>query len=360
MPRGPTVAGQRRIRTGFPHVGACAAADELTTDAETSSKRPTPVIWRSVSQPPGGPPPEGPEPRDDVPYGPPPGSQYGPPYGPPPQGGWPQPPGGAPPYGQAPPYGPQYGPPPGPPYGPSPYGAPPYGPPPARRGRRGLVVGLIAGFVVLLVCVTVTVFLLRRDDGRAEPVALPAGVTVTTADDGTVTMVKSGAASKVVDVYEDFQCPVCKEFHRVNDATLKNLAGEGRAKVVYHPIVLFSEEPLAGNSTRAATAARCVTDGDRWLAFQDQLFAHQPAEGSTGFAVADLVSYGTAAGVTGSDFASCVRTQRYAAQVRQVSQVALTRGGIVGTPTVKVNGVALSTDETMTAEGLRKAVVGAG
>ncbi|MFB9835306.1 DsbA family protein [Actinoallomurus acaciae] len=278
-----------------------------------------------MSQPPGGPPPEGPEPRDDMPYGP--------------------------------PYGPPYGSPPGPPYGPSPYG---YGPPPARRGRRGLVVGLIAGFVVLLVCVTVTVFLLRRDDGGGKPVALPPGVTVTTAGDGTVTMVKSGAGGKVVDVYEDFQCPACKEFHRVNDATLKNLAGEGRAKVVYHPIVLFSGEPLAGNSTRAATAARCVTDGDRWLAFQDQLFAHQPAEGSTGFAVADLVSYGTAAGVTGSDFASCVRTQRYAAQVRQVSQAALTRGGIVGTPTVKVNGVALSTDETMSAEGLRKAVVGAG
>jgi hypothetical protein len=42
--RGPTVAGQRRIRTGFPHVGACAAADELTTFAETSSKRLKPVI----------------------------------------------------------------------------------------------------------------------------------------------------------------------------------------------------------------------------------------------------------------------------------------------------------------------------
>src|SRR3569833_4641539 len=58
----PTVAGQRRIRTGFPHVGAWAAADELTTDAETSSKRPTPVIWQIVSHPPGGPPSGGPAP----------------------------------------------------------------------------------------------------------------------------------------------------------------------------------------------------------------------------------------------------------------------------------------------------------
>jgi protein-disulfide isomerase len=162
-----------------------------------------------------------------------------------------------------------------------------------------------------------------------------------------------------VDVYEDFQCPVCKEFHRINDATLKNLAGEGRAKVVYHPIVIFSSEPLSGNSTRAAAAAHCVTDGDRWLAYQDQLFLHQPEEGSQGFSVADLLSFGKTAGETGSGFASCVRTLRYAAEVRRTSQAAIS-GGISGTPTVKVNGEALATDETMTAEGLRNAVVAAG
>jgi protein-disulfide isomerase len=209
--------------------------------------------------------------------------------------------------------------------------------------------------------VTVTAILLTRDDGSAgRPAALPAGVTVTMAADGAVTMVKPGAGTTVVDVYEDFQCPACKEFHRINDVTLKDLAREGRAKVVYHPIVLFSEEPLAGNSTRAAAAARCVTDAEHWPAYQDQLFAHQPDEGSTGFGVADLVSYGTAAGVTGSDFASCVRTQRYAARVRQESRTTLARAHVLGTPTVKVNDVALSMDETMTAEGLRGAVVAAG
>jgi hypothetical protein len=50
VPVRPTVAGQRRISTGFPHVGACAAADEWTTEAETSSKRFTPVTWPIVSE----------------------------------------------------------------------------------------------------------------------------------------------------------------------------------------------------------------------------------------------------------------------------------------------------------------------
>jgi protein-disulfide isomerase len=297
-----------------------------------------------VSQPPSD------GPRDDRPYGPPPGGTWPPPppsYGPPPPGAVPP---GPPPPGAAPPYG----------YGPPPYGAPPpYGPPPPGRGRRGLAVALVAVVVVAAVCVTVTVLLLRRDSREAAPVALPAGVTVTVNPDGTATMVKSGGGRTVVDVYEDFQCPICKEFHRVNDATLKSLAAEGRARVVYHPMVIFSTEPLAANSTRAAAAARCVTEGNRWQAYQDQLFAHQPPEGDQGFSVTDLVSYGAAAGVTGAGFASCVRTQRYAAQVRQTSQAAIA-GGISGTPTVKVNGRALATNETLTAEGLRNAVVAAG
>jgi protein-disulfide isomerase len=219
-------------------------------------------------------------------------------------------------------------------------------------------VGLVAGFAVLVAVTAVTAVLVARDDRRGTPVALPSGVGARAATDGTVTMATSGVTTPLVEVYEDFQCPICKEFHRVNDATLKTLAGEGKAKVVYHPIVIFSGEPLASNSTRASAAAHCVTDGAEWLSFQDQLFLHQPPEGSAGFSADDLVTYGATAGVSASGFAACVRTQRYAAQVRQASAQAIA-GGILGTPTVKVNGTALPTNETLTAEGLRNAVIAA-
>jgi protein-disulfide isomerase len=306
--------------------------------------------------PPGGPGPASPFPGGPWPGGP--GPQA--PGGPAPQ--WahapdPQPYGAQPPYGAPQPYGP-------PPYGgfaggPPPAGPwPPYAQPP--RKRSGLVVGLIAGGLVLVICVVVTAFLVIRDDRRgSRPVPLPGGVTATVAGDGTVTMVRPGVARPVVDVYEDFQCPVCKEFHRVNDVTLKQLAGEGRAKVVYRPIVIFQTEPLAGNSLRASAAAHCVTDGARWLSFQDQLFAHQPPEGSPGFGAADLVSYGAAAGIDDAAFVSCVRSQRYAADVRRASRTAIA-GGVNGTPTVKVNGTAIDSNETLSAQGLRSAVEAAG
>jgi hypothetical protein len=73
----------------------------------------------------------------------------------------------------------------------------------------------------------------------------------------------------------------------------------------------------------------------RGTRYQDLLFAHQPAEGSPGFTTADLVSYGSAAGITGQEAIA---------------------GGLAGTPTVKVDGTALGINETLSPTGLRTAV----
>ncbi|MCO6005662.1 DsbA family protein [Actinoallomurus purpureus] len=303
---------------------------------------------RDPWQPPEGTPPHGaPQPA------PPP---YTPPPGPPPGPGMP---------------GPQYGPGmPGAPYGPgapyrpgAPYAPGPYGPPPGGRGgRTGLVVGLVAGGLVLVVGVAVTAFLLLRDGGGkvAGPSALPGGVLVSL-DGGasTATVAARGVSRPVVDVYEDFQCPPCKTFHDTDDGTLRTLAAERKAVIVYHPMVIFSTEPMAGSSTRAAAAIRCATDGLHWLAYQDQLFAHQGPETSTGFTVTDLAAYGSAAGITSTGFASCVRDQEHAAEAQAASRTAVQKG-VSSTPTVLVNGTKLSSSETLTPDGLRRAVEAAG
>ena len=54
-----------------------------------------------------------------------------------------------------------------------------------------------------------------------------------------------------------------------------------------------------------------------------------------------------------------MREQKCTVQVRQASRAAI-GGGVNGTQTVKVNGTALSTNETLSAEGLRNAVVAVG
>ncbi|SNS16251.1 Protein-disulfide isomerase [Actinomadura meyerae] len=288
----------------------------------------------------------------------------------PPNNPWPHQPGQPGPGGR-PPYGPPPGPPPGPPQGPfpGPSQGPFPGPPPPGRKGGGLVFALVGGgLVVVLAIVAVVVFALQRDSGGdggdgGGDVQLRAGEIAGGAEalplaDGSLAMSRPGVTAPVVDIYEDFACPPCGAFDSKHDPMLKQLVVEGRAKVVFHPMVVFGEstQPAHDNSLRAASALRCVGDGAHWLSYQDALYANQPkSESSTGYTTDQLLSLAEPLGLTGDDFTSCVKSRRYASSVKTVSQGYIS-SGIQGTPTVRVNGRKLDTADVESPEALRRAI----
>ncbi|MFI0482255.1 DsbA family protein [Actinomadura sp. 9N215] len=301
----------------------------------------------------------------------------------PPNAPWPGQPGqpGPPGQGAQPPHAvqPPYGPPPVPPSGPPPGGpgwqpgppGPLGPPPPGRKSGGGLAVVLIGGGLVLVLAVVAVVLLiLQRDDGgsggggggggdvQLKAGQIAGGAEATPLADGSLAMARPGVTTPVVDVYEDFACPHCGTFDRMHDPMLKQLAVSGRAKVVFHPMVIFSEsnQPAHGNAVRAAAALRCVGDGARWLSYQDALYSHQPASLSTqGYATADLISYAGPLGLTGDGFTSCVENQRYAESVKTVSRGYIS-SGVQSTPSVRVNGRAINNSDTGSADALRRAI----
>ncbi|TMQ91435.1 protein-disulfide isomerase, partial [Actinomadura soli] len=196
------------------------------------------------------------------------------------------------------------------------------------------------------------------DDVQLKVGQIAGGAEATPLADGSLAMARPGVTAPVVDVYEDFACPHCGTFDRMHDPMLKELAVSGRAKVVFHPMVIFSTsvQPAHGNAVRAAAALRCVGDGARWLSYQDALYSHQPATLSTeGYATAELISYAGSLGLTGDGFTSCVRNQRYAESVRTVSQ-GLISSGVQSTPSVRVNGRTLDKSDTDSPDALRRAI----
>jgi protein-disulfide isomerase len=224
------------------------------------------------------------------------------------------------------------------------------------------------GLVVVLAIVAVVVFALQRDSGGdggdgGGDVQLRAGEIAGGAEalplaDGSLAMSRPGVTAPVVDIYEDFACPPCGAFDSKHDPMLKQLVVEGRAKVVFHPMVVFGEstQPAHDNSLRAASALRCVGDGAHWLSYQDALYANQPkSESSTGYTTDQLLSLAEPLGLTGDDFTSCVKSRRYASSVKTVSQGYIS-SGIQGTPTVRVNGRKLDTADVESPEALRRAI----
>jgi protein-disulfide isomerase len=229
------------------------------------------------------------------------------------------------------------------------------------------VIALVGGGLVLVLVLAAVVVLVAQsgDDGGDDGgnVQLRVGKIAGGAEarplaDGSLEMARPGITAPVVDIYEDFACPPCGAFDRKHDPMLKQLAVAGRAKVVFHPMLIFGEsvQPAHDNSLRAAAALRCVGDGAHWLSYQDALYAHQPeSENSTGYTTDELLSYARPLGLTSDDFTSCVKNQRHAESVKTVSQ-GYVSSGVRGTPSVRVNGRTLDTSDTESPETLRRAI----
>ncbi|MFC4119619.1 DsbA family protein [Nonomuraea zeae] len=179
---------------------------------------------------------------------------------------------------------------------------------------------------------------------------------ITLQPDGTAVMAKAGVTQPVVDIYEDFQCPACKELERVSGQTFKNLAAEGKAKVVYHPITIFSQEPTKSNSVRAGNAARCVADGKQWMAFHDLLFKNQPSETVEGFKPDELIQLGKDAGVTAPGFEQCVTSGKNAEAQLAYSKKVSDAQKLTHTPTVKLNGTEIDNSQVFSPKQLREAI----
>jgi protein-disulfide isomerase/uncharacterized membrane protein YphA (DoxX/SURF4 family) len=160
-------------------------------------------------------------------------------------------------------------------------------------------------------------------------------------------------AAATVDVYEDFQCPVCLKFEQTVGSTLDKDVRADKAQVRYHPIAILDRSSNGKRySSRAANAALCASDisVDAFVAFHNVLYGKvggkqvQPAEGSNGRTNVQLTSYAKAAGISGSKlttFEGCVSNENHKALVEAFTESA-SRKGITGTPTIKVNGKSIS------------------
>jgi len=218
----------------------------------------------------------------------------------------------------------------------------------ARRQRRNRALLIVGGTLAVIVVAVVVIFAVHP--GKSSPTTSVRGARyhgpfapATLNADHSVTVAQPGVRSPVLNVYEDFQCPVCDVFEQANGGVVQKLAAEGKVAVIYHPFIVFlGEQPQQANSARAWAAARCVPAA-RWQQYHNLLYANQPRETTAGgFPVSQLLAMGSRIGLTGPAFTRCVTSQRYAGQAIAVSQQIL-KGGITSTPTVKLNGRAVST-----------------
>lgn len=231
----------------------------------------------------------------------------------------------------------------------------------ARNKQFRLLTAVLGAVVVVAVAVVVTVVAMNSNksggDGKNVSANLYKGAVapIQVGADGVVTMGKPGAKGPTVDLYEDFQCPICKEFEKTSGDTVKQLAAEGKITVKYHILSFVNPQ----GSPRAAVAGWCAADQGKFLQFHDVAYQNQPDERKA--LTADVLKkFGTAAGAAGN-FASCVTDSKYVAQVKKnnddgLKELQAKYGGRAGTPSVLVNGKPLDQNAMFDPNALEKAV----
>ena len=210
-----------------------------------------------------------------------------------------------------------------------------------RKARRAKVRNLAVLVGLVVVIGAVALVLAQRGSGKADTsVATPPGISVGSG-------FSYGTGPVAITVYEDFQCPVCKNLEDTQGASLTALAQQNKATVTYIPISIL-DNSSAGYSTRAASAAYCVPRAN-FKAFHDALYANQPEEGGSGLPQSQVLSLVTKAGATGSAVTSCINANTYKDLVGSQTQAVSDRFASFGesqwgTPAVFVDGKWINTD----------------
>jgi protein-disulfide isomerase len=189
---------------------------------------------------------------------------------------------------------------------------------------RNLVIAVVVGVLLIMLVPTL---LSRQTDSSA---SIPANVS---ADRGYGVVFNDDLTGvPVIDIYEDFQCPVCAQFTQLNGPYIESLIAEKKATVVYHTLSFLGPE-----SVNAANAAACAADEGKFLDYHRLLMMNQKQENSGAWSNNFLASLGQTAGITTQKFSSCVNKGDYVGWVSNVA-AAGANANVNSTPTVFVNG----------------------
>lgn len=161
------------------------------------------------------------------------------------------------------------------------------------------------------------------------------GAVDSTAGDGIV--FNAGLPTKV-DIFEDFQCPICKLFEEPIGGYLTSLITEKKAQVTYHPLSFLGNGSKDDESIAASNAAYCAVDEGKFLDFHKALYDVQSQVENSGFLNSEnLITIGKKIGITSQSFSDCVTNRSKLVNV-VAATASMERYGVKGTPTALING----------------------
>ena len=198
----------------------------------------------------------------------------------------------------------------------------------ARQERTQRIL-IIVGVVVIAVAAALFLIL---------PTLTPVGNITTKAMNNGAQVGLNGmgdpnAPVKVIE-YSDYQCPYCEKFlSETEQQLIDTYVTTGKVYFEYHSFGAF----IGAESGRAAEAAYCAGDQQKFWQMHDIIFANQGAENSGQYTDKRLTAFGGQIGLDAGKFSDCFTGGKYAAKVQQ-DGVDAQAAGVKATPSFTING----------------------
>jgi protein-disulfide isomerase len=208
-----------------------------------------------------------------------------------------------------------------------------------KSGPNVVLIGAVMA-VLVVVAVAAAIVIGNNSKGPKTAQTIPVGVVGGTGGGILVDPAAANLKVPTVDVYLDFQCPLCGRFEKGFGPTLATMAKAGQIKYVVHMMSFLDTKLGNDSSTRAANAAACAADVGKFGEYQSAVFAGQPANEGDGYPDAQLTEFAKTAGITGpalTTWQQCTTSGRHSQYIADVADTS-GRAGVTGTPTVRLNG----------------------
>jgi protein-disulfide isomerase len=196
--------------------------------------------------------------------------------------------------------------------------------------RNITIVAVIAGLVI------VAVVAFGQLGNRVSGTFLNPGITYPASVIGPDRTLGSSSAPVTLEVYEDFQCPICARYSLTEEPLLvSQYVSPGTLRIVHHDIAILGRGGADDESKLAATGAACAVDQGKYWDYAHWVYRNQDGENQGGFRRDRLTAIAEAAGLDGTTFSTCLDSVNAIQQVTDITNQAVSMG-INSTPTMYI------------------------
>lgn len=144
-------------------------------------------------------------------------------------------------------------------------------------------------------------------------------------------------APVVMEVWSDYQCPVCGRLVREQYPTLKSQFVDTGVLRIQARDIAFLGRGDRDESLELATGAMCAAQQNRYWSFHDFVFWNQGRENAGDYSATFVASVASRSGVNRAEWDACMASDEVRDEIRSATTQALGTG-INATPTISLNG----------------------